>query len=51
MPPLILRYAFVLPSLQFRFSFASSPLQIRSYKWDLHGSHKGLTWEEGLNER
>ena len=28
-----------------RFRSASNPFQVRSLKWDLHGSHKGITWE------
>ena len=32
--------------LTLRFSFASSPFQVRSLEWEVNGSHMGLTWEE-----
>ena len=32
-------------SFQLRFSSVPKPFQVRSLKWDLHGSHKGVIWE------
>jgi hypothetical protein len=40
-----LRYAFVLPPLFLRFKAVLSPFLRMGEKWDLHGSHKGLTWD------
>ena len=46
-PSLCLRSAFAVGSLLLRFSFASSPLQVRSYKmgltWESQGRKKGVT--------
>ena len=33
-------------SLQVRFSFASSPILIRSYEWAKNGTYMGVTREE-----
>ena len=41
-------WAFLCPFC-FRFHDFTAPIQVRSYmgeKWELHGSHMGVTWEE-----
>ena len=35
----------VMPPLFLRCRSVVSPFQVRSCEWDLHGRHKGVTWE------
>ncbi len=49
MPPLILRYAFVSPSLQVRFKSVSSPFITMGLTWDLQGTYIGVTWQSLLS--
>ena len=47
----IVRYAFVIPPLYLRFKTVPTPFLRMGEKWDLQGSHKGLTWESRKRHR